>query len=28
VIAEGSGHQIARDRPDTIIDAVVSLVEK
>ena len=28
VVAEGSGHQIARDRPDTIIDAVVSLVEK
>ena len=28
VVAEGSGHQIARDRPDTIIDAIVSLVEK
>jgi pimeloyl-ACP methyl ester carboxylesterase len=26
VIAEGSGHQIARDRPDTIIDAIVSLL--
>ena len=28
VVAENSGHQIARDRPDAIIDAVVSLVEK
>ena len=28
VIAEGSGHQVARDRPDTVIDAVVSLLEK
>jgi len=28
VVAEGSGHQIARDRPDTIIDAIVSLLEK
>jgi pimeloyl-ACP methyl ester carboxylesterase len=27
VVAENSGHQIALDRPDTIIDAVVSLVE-
>jgi pimeloyl-ACP methyl ester carboxylesterase len=28
VIAEGSGHQTARDRPDTIIDAIVSLLAK
>ena len=28
VIAENSGHQIAFDRPDTIIDAVVSLLEQ
>ena len=27
VVAENSGHQIALDRPDTIIDAVVSLVQ-
>jgi len=26
VVAENSGHQIALDRPDTVIDAVVSLV--
>jgi pimeloyl-ACP methyl ester carboxylesterase len=26
VVAENSGHDIARDRPDTIIDAVVSLL--
>jgi len=28
VIAENSGHQIALDRPDTMIDAVVSLLEQ
>jgi len=27
VVAENSGHQIELDRPDTVIDAVVSLVE-
>jgi len=27
VVAENSGHQIALDRPDTVIDAVVSVVE-
>jgi pimeloyl-ACP methyl ester carboxylesterase len=28
IVAENSGHQIALDRPDTIIDAVVSIIER
>jgi pimeloyl-ACP methyl ester carboxylesterase len=28
VVAENSGHDVARDRPDTIVDAVVSLVAR